>query len=360
MASDAPKALNHLGQSLWLDNITRDLLDSGTLKRYIDELSVTGLTSNPTIFDNAISRSSWYDKEIRKQLESGVSGEALFFNLAVQDLSRAADLFATVYARTGTVDGFVSLEVSPTLAYDTKATVEQARTLHKQANKPNLFIKIPGTPEGLPAITETIFAGVPVNVTLLFSTDQYKAAADAYLKGLERRVEAGLSADVRSVASLFVSRWDVAIAEKVPAELRNTLGVAVSKQAYKAYRDILESDRFQRLANVGARPQRLLFASTGTKDKTAKDTLYIDSLAAPNTVNTMPEGTLLAFGDHGKTATALSRDGGDAEAVLAKHIKAGVDLTALSAQLQSDGAKSFVKSWTELLGAIESKSKVLA
>jgi transaldolase len=360
MASDAPKALNHLGQSLWLDNITRDLLDSGTLKRYIDELSVTGLTSNPTIFDNAISRSSWYDKEIRKQLESGVSGEALFFNLAVQDLSRAADLFATVYARTGTVDGFVSLEVSPTLAYDTKATVEQARTLHKQANKPNLFIKIPGTPEGLPAITETIFAGVPVNVTLLFSTDQYKAAADAYLKGLERRVEAGLSADVRSVASLFVSRWDVAIAEKVPAELRNTLGVAVSKQAYKAYRDILESDRFQRLANVGARPQRLLFASTGTKDETARDTLYIDSLAAPNTVNTMPEGTLLAFGDHGKTATALSRDGGDAEAVLAKHIKAGIDLTALSAQLQSEGAKSFVKSWTELLGAIESKSKVLA
>jgi len=360
MASDAPKALNQLGQSLWLDNITRDLLDSGTLKRYIDELSVTGLTSNPTIFDNAISRSSWYDKEIRKQLESGVSGEALFFNLAVQDLSRAAGLFATVYARTGTVDGFVSLEVSPTLAYDTKATVEQARTLHKQANKPNLFIKIPGTPEGLPAITETIFAGVPVNVTLLFSTDQYKAAADAYLKGLERRVEAGLSADVRSVASLFVSRWDVAIAEKVPAELRNTLGVAVSKQAYKAYRDILESDRFQRLANVGARPQRLLFASTGTKDETARDTLYIDSLAAPNTVNTMPEGTLLAFGDHGKTATALSRDGGDAEAVLAKHIKAGIDLTALSAQLQSEGAKSFVKSWTELLGAIESKSKVLA
>jgi transaldolase len=359
MASHAPKALNQLGQSLWLDNITRDLLDSGTLKRYIEQLSVTGLTSNPTIFDNAISRSSWYDKEIRNQLDSGVSGEALFFTLAIQDLSRAADLFASVYERTGTVDGFVSLEVSPVFAYDTKATVEQAKTLHEQANKPNLFIKIPGTPEGLSAITDAIFAGVPVNVTLLFSTDQYKAAADAYLKGLERRVEAGLSADVRSVASLFVSRWDVAVADKVPAELRNTLGIAVSKQAYKAYLDILESDRFARLENVGARAQRLLFASTGTKDKSASDTLYVESLAAPNTVNTMPEGTLLAFADHGETATALARDGGDAEAVLAKHIKAGIDLTALSTQLQSEGAKSFVKSWHELLGAIESKSKAL-
>jgi transaldolase len=360
MASDAPRALNQLGQSLWLDNITRDLLDSGTLKRYIDELSVTGLTSNPTIFDNAISRSSWYDSEIRKQLEAGASGEGLFFNLAIQDLSRAADLFAPIYARTGTVDGFVSLEVSPLFAYDTKATVEQVKKLHAQAKKPNLFIKIPGTPEGLPAIEDSIFAGVPVNVTLLFSTDQYKAAADAYLKGLERRVAAGLSADVRSVASLFVSRWDVAVADKVPAQQRNTLGTAVSKQAYKAYRDILESDRFQRLASVGARAQRLLFASTGTKDKNASDTLYIEGLAAPNTVNTMPEGTLLAFADHGKTGGALSRDGGDAEAVLAAHLKAGIDLTALSTQLQSEGAKGFVKSWDELLGSIESKSKVLA
>jgi transaldolase len=360
MASDAPKALNKLGQSLWLDNITRNLLDSGTLKRYIDELSVTGLTSNPTIFDNAISRSSWYDAEIRKQLEGGASGEGLFFNLAIQDLSRAADLFAQVYARTGTVDGFVSLEVSPVFAYDTKATVDQVKALHAQANKPNLFIKIPGTPEGLPAIEDSIFAGVPVNVTLLFSTDQYKAAADAYMKGLERRVAAGLSADVRSVASLFVSRWDVAVSGKVPTELRNTLGMAVSRQAYKAYRDILESDRFQRLENVGARAQRLLFASTGTKDKAASDTLYIAGLAAPNTVNTMPEETLLAFGDHGKAASPLSRDGGDAEAVLAAHTKAGIDLTALSTQLQSDGAKGFVKSWNELLGAIESKSKVLA
>jgi transaldolase len=360
MPSDAPRTLNRLGQSLWLDNITRDLLDSGTLQRYVDELSVTGLTSNPTIFDNAISRSSWYDAEIRKQLNAGTSGESLFFNLAIQDLGRAADLFLPVHQRTGTVDGFVSLEVSPLLAYDTQATVAQAKALHAKAARPNLFIKIPGTTEGLPAIEDAIFAGVPINVTLLFSTDQYKAAADAYMKGLERRVAAGLSADVRSVASLFISRWDVAVTGKVPSLPRNTLGIAVASQAYAAYREILASERFQRLANVGARAQRFLFASTGTKDKAASDTLYITGLAAPNTVNTMPEETLLAFADHGAITGALSPNGGDAETVLAAHAKAGIDLTALAAQLQSDGAKGFVKSWIELLGAIDSKSKVLA
>jgi len=359
MTPNAPRKLQDLGQSLWLDNITRELLDSGTLARYIDEFSITGLTSNPTIFDNAISKNAWYDKEIRRQLDAGESGEGLFFKLAIQDLSRAAELFLPVYERTGTVDGFVSLEVSPVFAYDTKATVEQAKTLHAQAGKPNLFIKIPGTKEGLPAIEDSIFAGIPINVTLLFSTDQYKAAADAYMKGLERRVAAGLSPDVRSVASLFVSRWDVAVADKVPSDLRNRLGVAVSKQAYKAYRDMLDSDRFQRLENLGARAQRLLFASTGTKDKTAPDTLYIDGLAAPNTVNTMPEPTLLAFANHGSIEATLTRDGGDAEAVLAKFVDAGIDLTALSAQLQSEGAKSFVKSWDGLLAGIESKSKVL-
>jgi len=360
MTSEAPQALNRLGQSLWLDNITRDLLDSGTLKRYIDELSITGLTSNPTIFDHAISHSSHYDAEIRRQIDRGTVAETLFFNLAIQDLSRAADLFAGIYENTGTIDGFVSLEVSPLLAYDTQATVAQAKALHAQANKPNLFIKIPGTTEGLPAITEAIYAGVPVNVTLLFSAEQYKAAADAYLEGLERRLAAGLSPDVRSVASLFVSRWDVAVAHKVGAELRNTLGVAVGKQTYKAYRDVLESDRFQRLANVGARAQRLLFASTGTKDKSASDTLYILGLAAPNTVNTMPEKTLLAFADHGMVGSMLPRDGGDAAVDLLKHSKVGIDVTALAAQLQSDGAKGFVASWRELLGAIDAKSKVLA
>jgi transaldolase len=360
MTSDAPKALNKLGQSLWLDNITRDLLDSGTLKRYIDELSITGLTSNPTIFDHAISRSSGYDAEIRRQLDHGATGEELFFNLAIQDLSRAADLFAPVHARTGTVDGYVSLEVSPLLAYDTQATIAQAKLLHAKAKKSNLFIKIPGTAEGLPAIEEAIFAGVPVNVTLLFSTQQYSAAADAYLKGLERRVDAGLSPDVRSVASLFVSRWDVAVAQKVPAELRNRLGIAVSKQAYKAYRDVMECDRFQRLENGGARAQRLLFASTGTKDKNASDTLYISGLAASNTVNTMPEKTLQAFADHGKIRETLARDGGDAETVLQAYAKAGVDTTALAEQLQSEGAKGFVDSWHELLDAIDIKTKALA
>ena len=360
MASDAPKALNQLGQSLWLDNITRDLLDSGTLKRYIDELSITGLTSNPTIFDHAISRSSSYDAEIGQQLDHGTTGEELFFNLAIEDLTRAADLFAPVHARTGTVDGFVSLEVSPLLAYDTQKTIAQAKKLHAMANRPNLFIKIPGTAEGLPAIEEAIFAGVPINVTLLFSTEHYSAAADAYLKGLERRVAAGLSPDVRSVASLFISRWDVAVADKVPPKLHNTLGIAVSKQSYKAYRDLLESERFQRLANLGARPQRLLFASTGTKDKSASDTLYISGLAAPNTVNTMPEKTLLAFADHGTIPNALPRDGGDAKAVLRVFAKAGIDLAALAVQLQSDGAKGFVASWQELLEAINAKSQALA
>jgi len=358
MTVNAPKALNQLGQSLWLDNISRDLLDHGTLAGYIEVNSVTGLTSNPTIFDQAISHGSAYDDEISRQLDAGRSGEALFFALAVQDLVRAADLFAPVHARTVTVDGFVSLEVSPLLAYDTAATLTQA--LHAQAGKPNLFIKIPGTPEGLPAIEDAIFAGVPVNVTLLFSAAHYKAAADAYLKGLERRVAAGLPPDVRSVASLFVSRWDRAVADKVPAALRNTLGIAVGQTTYQAYRDVLESNRFQRLQNLGARPQRLLFASTGTKDKSASDTLYVASLAAPNTVNTMPEDTLKAYADHGAVPGPMPRDGGSARAVLAAHAEAGIDPQALAAQLQTDGAKGFVKSWRDLLAAIDAKSKVVA
>lgn len=357
MVSSIPANLQKLGQSLWLDNITRDLLDRGTLQHYINEFSITGLTSNPTIFDHAISKNTWYDEELHRQLRSGVTGEALFFRLAIQDLTRAADMFLPIYQRTNTVDGFVSLEVSPILAYDTKATVEQAKALHAQANRPNLFIKIPGTCEGLSAIEESIFAGVPINVTLLFSTHQYIAAAEAYMRGLERRVQAGLPPDVRSVASLFVSRWDVAVAGKVPEMLRNKLGIAVTKQAYKAYRDILDSDRFQRLATLGARAQRLLFASTGTKDKTAPDTLYIDELPASNTVNTMPEATLLAFVDHGKPATVLSHNDNGVEPMLGRYISAGIDLTALAAQLQTEGAASFVESWKALLGAIEAKSR---
>ena len=355
----ATKELHDLGQSLWLDNITRDLLDKGTLKRYIDELSVTGLTSNPTIFEHAISKSNSYDAEIGRLVSTGLSGEELFFELALQDLTPAADLFAPVHQRTAGNDGFVSLEVSPLFANDTKGSVAAATTLHKKANRPNLFIKIPGTKEGNPAIEEAIAAGVAINVTLLFSREHYLASADAYMRGLERRVAAGLSPDVRSVASVFLSRWDGATMDKVPGRLRDKLGIAIGQRIYKAYRDVLESDRWQRLANFGARPQRLLFASTGTKDPKASDVLYIAALAAPNTVNTMPEKTLLAFGDHGKLAGTLPRDGGDCETVLDNFRKAGIDFEELAADLQSHGAKSFDESWQNLLGAIESKGKEL-
>jgi len=355
----ATESLHNLGQSIWLDNITRELLDSATLKRYIDDLTVTGLTSNPTIFDHAITHSKSYDSEICRLMGTGVSGEALFFELAVQDLRRAADLFGPIHERTAGVDGFVSLEVSPLLAYDTKNTVAQAKALHKKANRRNLFIKIPGTKEGAPAIEEAIFSGVSVNVTLLFSRDHYVAAAEAYMRGLERRISAGLSPDVRSVASLFISRWDKATIDKVPQRDRDKLGVAIGQQTYKAYRDVLESDRWQRLANGGARAQRLLFASTGTKDPKASDVLYIGALAAPNTVNTMPEETLLAFGQHGQVAGVISRDGADCEQVLAEFGRVGVDVAKLGADLQTEGAKSFDDSWQDLLTAIEAKSKAL-
>jgi len=355
----ATQSLHNLGQSIWLDNITRELLDSGTLKRYIDDLSVTGLTSNPTIFDHAIAKSKSYDPEIRRLMGTGLSGEALFFELAVQDLTRAADLFAPIHERTAGVDGFVSLEVSPLLAYDTKETVAQAKALHKKANRRNLFIKIPGTKEGAPAIEEAIFSGVPVNVTLLFSRDHYVAAAEAYMRGLERRIAGGLSPDVRSVASLFISRWDKATMDKVPERDRDKLGVAIGQQTYKAYRDVLESDRWQRLANSGARAQRLLFASTGTKDPKASDVLYIGALAAPNTVNTMPEETLLAFGEHGKVSGVIPRNGADCEQVLAEFGKVGINVAKLGADLQTEGAKSFVDSWKDLMKAIETKSKAL-
>jgi transaldolase len=355
----ATQMLHNVGQSLWLDNITRDLLDSGTLKRYIDELSVTGLTSNPTIFDHAITHSKSYDSEIRRLLSMDLSGEALFFELAVQDLTRAADLFAPIHEKTDRVDGWVSLEVSPLLAYEAKATVAEAKTLHKKANRRNLFIKIPGTKEGAPAIEEAIFSGVPVNVTLLFTRDHYQAAAEAYMRGLERRIDAGLSPDVRSVASLFISRWDKATMDKVPERDRDRLGVAIGQQVYAAYRGLLESDRWQRLANWGARAQRLLFASTGTKDPKASDVLYIGALAAPNTINTMPEETLLAFGEHGRVSDVIPRNGGDCEQVLAEFRSVGIDVAKLGADLQKQGAESFDDSWRDLLKAIEAKSKAL-
>jgi transaldolase len=353
------RTLHDLGQSLWLDNITRELLNGGTLQRYIDDLAVTGLTSNPTIFDHAIKNSATYDADISDGWASAKSAEDLFFGLALADLTRAADLFQPVFARTDGVDGWVSLEVSPLLAHDTDRTLAAARDLHRRGGKPNLFIKIPGTPEGLPAIEAAIFAGVPVNVTLLFSREQYVAAADAYLRGIERRIAAGLNPAVASVASLFVSRWDVAVSGKVPGELTNRLGIAVAQRCYKAYRELLASARFQRAANAGARAQRFLFASTGTKDPKASDTLYVEAFAAPFTVNTMPEGTLKAFADHGQVGEILAPDGGDCETVLASFVKAGIDIDALAARLQDEGAAAFVSSWNELLAQIESKSAAI-
>ena len=353
--------LHDLGQSLWLDNITRTMLDDGTLKEYIDEFSVTGLTSNPTIFEKAVTAGDTYNDQMDELRQQGFDPEPLFFEMAITDLRRAADLFKAEHDRTDGVDGFVSLEVSPKLAFDTGATVKQAADLHAKADRPNLFIKIPGTPEGLPAIEESIFAGIPVNVTLLFSSEQHLAAADAYMKGIERRIEAGLDPKVESVASLFMSRWDVA-AEKdgIPDELKMKLGIAVGKRAYKGYRDLLDSDRVQRLENDGARPQRLLWASTGTKDPDASDTHYIEGLASPNTVNTMPEDTLLAFADHGEVGDPLPPDGGDGEEVLKQFADAGVDVDALAERLQQEGADAFVKSWDSLVESISAEAQKLA
>ncbi len=352
--------LHDLGQSLWLDNITRDLLDGGTLKRYVDELSVTGLTSNPTIFANALRSSRAYDPAIARKTKEGKVGEELFFELAIEDLGRAADLFRPVHDRTGGVDGFVSLEVSPVLAHDTKSTLAAAKELHARAGRKNLLIKIPGTKEGLPAIEEATFAGIPVNVTLLFSREHYLAAADAYFRGVERRIAAGLDPYVASVASVFISRWDAAVSGQVPDALVNRLGIAMAGRIHATYRATFASPRWRRAYNMGARPQRLLWASTGTKDPKASDTLYVDELASPLTVNTMPEGTLKAFADHGKLGAALPDDGGDCEEVLIRFARAGVDIEALAARLQDEGAKAFVKSWNDLLAGIAAKTAQVA
>lgn len=351
---NATRQLHDLGQSIWLDNITRGLLTSGALGRYINDLSVTGLTSNPTIFDHAIKNGDFYDDAIRSKALAGKSGEALFFELALEDLARAADLFRPVHDATGGTDGWVSLEVSPLLADDTAGTIEAAARLHARAQRPNLLIKIPGTAAGIPAIEETILAGVPVNVTLLFSREHYIAAAEAYMRGIERRIAAGRDARVASVASIFVSRWDVAAKGKVPDALRNRLGIAIAMRTYKAYRDLLASSRWRKLAASGALPQRLLWASTGTKDPAAPDVLYVEALAAPDTIDTMPEKTLLAFADHGKVRDAMRFDGGNAEAVLAQFAREGVSDEALAADLQREGTVAFAKSWSDLMSRIDS------
>jgi transaldolase len=356
---NATQQLHDMGQSLWIDNITRGLLTSGTLRRYIEEYSVTGLTSNPTIFDHAIKDGDFYGDAIRKKALGGKSGEALFFELALEDLTQAADLFQPIHEGTGGLGGWVSLEVSPLLADDTAATIEAAVQLHARAKRPNLFIKIPGTIAGIPAIEESIFAGVPVNVTLLFSREQYVAAAEAYMRGIERRIAAGLDPKIHSVASIFVSRWDVAVKDKVSAALRNRLGVAIAMRTYKAYRDLLSCERWKKLAAAGARPQRLLWASTGTKDPAARDVLYVEALAAPDTINTMPEKTLLAFVDHGTVKNALPVDGRNAEAVLAEFAQAGIEVGALASDLQREGTAAFAKSWHDLMSQISAKIDLL-
>jgi transaldolase len=356
----ATRQLHELGQSLWLDNITRTMLGDGTLAGYIEELSVTGLTSNPTIFDKAISGGDAYDEQIAELSSGAGSAEEIFFQLALADLRDATDLFAPVHERTAGVDGYCSLEVSPKLADDSAGTIAQAAKLHGEAGRENLFIKIPGTPAGLPAIEESIFAGIPINVTLLFSREHHLAAAAAYMKGIERRIEAGLDPDVASVASIFMSRWDVAVAGEVPGELRDRLGLAVGYRAYAGYRELLDSPRTQRLMNEGARPQRLLWASTGTKDPDASDTLYIEGFASPFTVNTMPEPTLRAFADHGEVGEPMPADGGDCEETLARFADAGIDVDALAERLQEEGKGAFVKSWEDLMESIESKRGVVA
>ena len=357
---NSTQRLHNLGQSIWLDNISRRILDDGTLRRYIDEFSVTGLTSNPTIFDEAIGAGDTYDDGIRTKAAAGRSGEALFVELALEDLRRAADLFKPIFDATERVDGWVSMELSPLIADDTARSIEAAQQIYRQASRENLFVKIPGTPAGVRAIEESSFAGVPINVTLLFSREQYLAAAEAYLRGIERRIAAGRDPNVGSVASVFVSRWDRAVADKAPPTLRNRLGIAIAARTYRAYRELLRSPRWLKLADAGAKPQRLLWGSTGNKDPQASPTLYVEALAAPDTINTMPEKTLLALAEHGQIGGVMPDDGGDSDTVIARFAEAGVDVDALAIQLQKEGAQAFVKSWEALLRRIAEKSDVLA
>ncbi|MFO8003002.1 transaldolase [Thioalkalivibrio sp.] len=353
------RELHDLGQSLWLDNITRDMLDDGTLRHYIDDDAITGLTSNPSIFDAAIGNGQTYDDDIREKTESADSEESLFIELALEDLRRAADLFRPIFEASDQVDGWVSMEISPLLAADTAGSIEAARQIHQQADRANLFVKIPGTPEGLPAIEESIFEGIPINVTLLFSREQYLQAAEAYLRGIERRLDAGRDARVGSVASLFISRWDTAVRDRVPADLQNRLGIAIGESTYRAYRELLSSARWRRLAEAGAQPQRLLWASTGTKDPDASETLYVEALAAPYTINTLPEKTLIAFSEHGVVDRSLNGDDHHARAMLARFADAGIDIDALALQLQREGAQAFIKSWNQLLARIAEKGAAL-
>ncbi len=353
------KTLQDRGQSIWLDSISRELLETGTLSRYIANLSVTGLTSNPTIFERAIAASDRYDAAIRAHVEPEFPAERLFFDFALEDIVAAADLFRPIYDASGGRDGFASIEVSPTLADDAARSVAEGKALFARAERPNVLIKVPGTAAGLLAIEELIAAGIPVNVTLLFSRAQYRAAAEAYLRGIEQRVQAGRSAHVPSVASLFVSRWDGPTASRLPAELANRLGIAIAQRTFQVYREILASDRWRRLAQAGAQPQRLLWASTGTKDPALPTGYYLTALAAEGTVNTVPEKTLLAFAESGAVEGVLDDDTAEADAVVAAVVEAGIDVDALAVKLQAEGRDSFVESWNDLLACIESKRKTM-
>lgn len=353
------KNLQDQGVSLWMDNISRQMIDDKELERYIKEFSITGLTSNPSIFDKAIAQTTYYDSAIAKLNKPELNDEALFFELAIQDIQQAADLFLPVFHKTNGLDGFVSIEVSPLLAYDTESTLKSAREIHRKVNRPNVFIKIPGTPEGVPAIEAAIAEGIPINVTLLFSAEQYEASAMAYLRGIETRIKKGLNADVRSVASLFVSRWDKAVEDKAPENLKNKLGIAVAQKTYVAYLKFLKSPRVQRIMNFGTSPQRLLWASTGTKDPNASDVLYIKNLIAPYTINTIPDKTLMAFADHGEIGASLPCNPEAADHIIKQFADISVDYTQLAEQLQKEGAEAFNKSWNNLINSIATKRSQL-
>jgi transaldolase len=352
---NATSKLQELGQSLWLDNISRNMIDTGLLQTYISDFSITGLTSNPSIFTKAVAGGSDYDAQIASERATGATPEEIVLRLMVQDLRRAADLFAPIHKATSGKDGWVSIEVSPYLINDAKGSLEWAQRLHAQMDRANAFVKIPGTQQGAVAIEEAIFQGIAINVTLLFSRDQYVAVAEAYMRGIERRIDGGLDPKVRSVASVFVSRWDAAAAKQGRADLRNRLGLAVAADVWDAYQSILASERWQTLAKAGAMPQTLLWASTGVKDPEADDTLYITALAAPETINTMPDATLRAFADHGAVGKGGTLDREAGAKLRRVATEGGLDLDALAGKLQVDGGDAFVTAWDELLKRVEGK-----
>jgi transaldolase len=351
------RQLHEAGQSLWLDSINRAMLGSGDLARYVDQLAVTGLTSNPTILGHAMAASHDYEGSLRALLAQGVSGpQDLVYAAAFEDLGQAANLFRPAWQASGGEDGYVSVEVPPDLAYDAPATVALARHLHAMAGFPNLLVKVPGTPQGLTVLEELVDAGIGVNVTLLFSDTHYLRTAEAYMRALERRLARGEDLAVPSVASVFVSRWDKAADSLLPKPLHGRLGVAMAQKVYSSYQSLLASDRWRDLEAGGARPQRVLWASTSAKDPALPDTYYVEKLASPGTINTMPEKTLIAFADHGTVGEMLRDDYASGEETVAEVAAKGVDVDALGESLQRQGARAFSADWSALLDAIAAKA----